>query len=156
MYSNVIKSIFHCKLGSRWVSNANKMSPNNMKCTWPTRKFCVGDPTQPIFHCLALGFCVGGNAYFMFCVGGNANFSAFGYQHVGIPMQRKISRLGSKLMQGPNASVFASQWNRLYKNSMHIVFQSIINVLLPVRSQTIMLKSQMCLGNDLSKCLGLC
>ena len=44
-----------------------------MKCMWPTRKFCVGDPTQPIFHCLALGF----------CVGGNANFSVFRYQHVG-------------------------------------------------------------------------
>ena len=30
---------------------------------------------QPIFHGLALGF----------CVGGNSNFSLFRYQHVGIP-----------------------------------------------------------------------
>ena len=55
-----------------------------MNCTWPMQKFCVGDPMQPIFHWLALGFCVGGNAnVIMFCVGGNANFSIFGY-HVGI------------------------------------------------------------------------
>ena len=66
-----------------------------MKCTWPTREFCVGDPIQPIFHWLALGFCVGGNTKFMFCVGGDANFSVFRYQHVGIL----------------NASIFASQWN---------------------------------------------
>ena len=56
-----------------------------MKCTWPMRKLCIGDPTQPIFHWLASGFCVGGNANFMFCVEGNANFSIFRYQHVGIP-----------------------------------------------------------------------
>ena len=46
-----------------------------MKCTWPMQTICVGDPTQPIFHWLGLGF----------CVGGYANFSRFGYQHVGIP-----------------------------------------------------------------------
>ena len=55
-----------------------------MKCTWPTGTFCVEDATQPIFHWLALGFCVGGDANFMFRVGGNANFSVFRYQHVGI------------------------------------------------------------------------
>ena len=38
-----------------WVPNANEMSTNNMKCTWPARKFCVGDPAQPIFHWHALG-----------------------------------------------------------------------------------------------------
>ena len=80
-----LKPIFHCKLGSRWVTNANKMSTNNMKCTWPKRKFCVGDPTQAMFHWLALDFCAGGNANFMFCVGCYANFSVFRYQHVGIP-----------------------------------------------------------------------
>ena len=31
-----------------------------MKCTWPT---------QPIFHWLAFGFCVGGNANVMFRIG---------------------------------------------------------------------------------------
>ena len=56
-----------------------------MKCTWPMRKFCVGDPTQPIFPWLELRFCVGGNANFMFRIGDNANFSVFRYQHVGIP-----------------------------------------------------------------------
>ena len=55
-----------------------------MKCTWPTQKFCVGDPMQPIFHWLALGFCVESNANFMFRIGGNASFSVFRYQHIGI------------------------------------------------------------------------
>ena len=55
-----------------------------MKCTRPTQKFCVEDSTQPIFHWLALGFCIGGNAHFVFCIGGHANFSVFRYQHVGI------------------------------------------------------------------------
>ena len=50
-----------------------------MNCTWPTQ-----DPTLTILHWLAMGVCVGGNAYFMFRVGGYANFSVFRYQHVGI------------------------------------------------------------------------
>ena len=37
-----------------------------MKCTWLTRKLYVGDPMQPIFHWLALGFCVGGNTNLCF------------------------------------------------------------------------------------------
>ena len=57
---------------------------NNMKCTCTIQAPGPGDPTQPIFHWLALGFCVGGNANFMFRVRGNANFSVFRYQHVGI------------------------------------------------------------------------
>ena len=61
------------------------MSTKNLKCTWPMPKCCVGDPKQPIFHWLALGFCIGGNINFMFRVGGNANLSVFRYQHVGIP-----------------------------------------------------------------------
>ena len=73
-----------------------------MKCTWPTLKLCVGDPTQPIFHWLASGFCVGGNTNFMFCIGGNSNFSIFRYQHVGIP-NAKLWPWGSKPTQGPNA-----------------------------------------------------
>ena len=41
-----------------------------MKCTWPTRRFCIGDPMQPIFNWLELGFCLGGNANFIFRVKG--------------------------------------------------------------------------------------
>ena len=81
-----------------------------MKYTWPTRKFCIGDPKQPTFHWLTLGFCIGGNANFMFRVGGNANFSVFRYQHVGIP-KAKLWRWGSEPKPGPNANGFASQWN---------------------------------------------
>ena len=97
----------HCNLGSCWVTNANEMSTNNMKCTWPAQKNCVGDQTQPIFHWLALGFCVGGNANFMFRVGGNVNFR---YQHVCIP-NAKSRRWGSKPSPGPNVNAFALQWN---------------------------------------------
>ena len=32
-------------------------------------KLCVGDPTQPIFHWLALRLCIGCNTHFMFRVG---------------------------------------------------------------------------------------
>ena len=71
-----------------------------MKCTWLTREFCIGDPTQPIFHLFTLR--VG--------VGGDANFSVFRYQHVGIP-NAKLWHWGSKPTRGPNANGFASQWN---------------------------------------------
>ena len=81
-----------------------------MKCLWPTRKFCVGDPTQPIFHWLTLGFCIASKANFMFSVGGNANFSVFRYQHVGIP-KAKLWLWGPKPTRGPNANGFALQWN---------------------------------------------
>ena len=66
-----------------------------MKCTWPTQKLCIGDPTQPLFHWHAFGFCVVGNANFVFCVGGNANFSVFRYQHVGIA-NLKLWRLSQR------------------------------------------------------------
>ena len=35
----------------------------------------VGDPMPPIFHLLALGVAVGGNANYGMRIGGNANFS---------------------------------------------------------------------------------
>ena len=69
-----------------------------------------GNPTQTIFHGLALGVCVGGNSNFMFCVGGYTNLSVFRYQHVGIG-NAKLWLWGSKPMPGPNANGFASQWN---------------------------------------------
>ena len=41
-YNDSVKPIFHRKLGSRWVPNANETYTKNMKCTWPTPAFCVG------------------------------------------------------------------------------------------------------------------
>ena len=41
-------------------------------------------PPTCIFHLLALGVGVGGNANFSICVGGNTNVSDFRYKHVGI------------------------------------------------------------------------
>ena len=76
-----------------------------MKCTWPTRKFCVWYPTQPIFHWLTLGFCVGGNANLMFCIGDKANFSVFGTPNA------KLWRWGSKPKRGPNVNGLALKWN---------------------------------------------
>ena len=77
-----LKPIFHWKLGLRLVPNANEINTKNMKCTWPTQDFCVGDPTQPIFHWLALGLCVRANANFKFCVRGKGFALAPRYQHV--------------------------------------------------------------------------
>ena len=37
-----LKPIFHRKLGSRWVPNANEIYTKNMKYTWPTPAFCIG------------------------------------------------------------------------------------------------------------------
>ena len=87
-----------------------KSTTKKKKSTLPTQKLCIGDPTQPIFHRLALGVGVGGNANFRVSVGGNANFSLFRMQHVGIG-NAKLWRWGSKPMPGPNANGFASQWN---------------------------------------------
>ena len=77
------------------------MSTNNMKCTWPTQKLCVGDPMQPIFYWLALGFCIGGNGNFMFRVGGNANFSVFRYQNMLVSPRRNCGVGGLSQRQDP-------------------------------------------------------
>ena len=64
-----LKPIFHWKTSLRWVPDANEMNTKNMKCTCPTQRPNARDPTQPIFHWLALGFGVGGNANLKLCVG---------------------------------------------------------------------------------------
>ena len=84
------------------------MNTNNMKSTWPTPGPRVGD--LPIFHMLALGVGVKGNANFSIRVGGNVNFGLFRYQHIGNP-NAKLWRWGSKPTPGPDARYFASQWN---------------------------------------------
>ena len=81
-----------------------------MKSTWPTQELGVGHPMQSIFHWLALGFYVWGNANFRFGIEGNANFRVFSYQHVGIP-NAKFSHWGCYPTYDPNAKGFASQWN---------------------------------------------
>ena len=95
-----LKPIFHWILGLHWLPKANEINTNNMKSTWPMQEFCIGDPMPPIFHLLALG--VG--------VGGNTNFSAFRYQHVGIPYL-KLWRWGYKPTPGPITNGFALQQN---------------------------------------------
>ena len=79
----------------QWLPNASESDTDNMKSTWPMRKFCVGDPTPPVLHLLALGVGVGGNANFSVRIRGNANFSIFRYQHVSIP-NAKFLRWGFK------------------------------------------------------------
>ena len=92
-----------------------------MKCTLPT-PCCIGDPTQPIFHWLALGFCVGGNANFMFLVGGKANFSVILDTNM-LVSPTQILALGqlpnAKIRVGPYASSFALQWNIGFKPIFH-------------------------------------
>ena len=85
-----LKPIFHWKLGSRWVTNANEMNTYNMKSTWPTPALCVGDPTQPIFHLLALVFL-------------DTNMLVYPTQNSCIG--------GIAQRESPNAREFALQWN---------------------------------------------
>ena len=63
------KLIFHWKLCSHWLPNASESNTNNMKSTWPTREFCIGDPMLPIFHLFVLEVCIGGNAILAFALG---------------------------------------------------------------------------------------
>ena len=76
----------HIPLKTRFVGYPTQMksTQKNMKCTCPTPAPRVGDPTAPIFHLLALGVGVGGNANFSVLRWGNPNFSVFRYQQVGI------------------------------------------------------------------------
>ena len=73
----------------------NEMSINNMKCTWPTRKFCVGDSVQPIFHWLELGICIWGNANFMFTLGVTQILAFLDINMLVLPML--ITALGEPL-----------------------------------------------------------
>ena len=57
-----LKPIFHCKLGSCWVTNTNEMSTNNMKSTLPTPAPTPGDPTVLYFTDSREGVRVWGNA----------------------------------------------------------------------------------------------
>ena len=98
------------QLQTGFVLDNQRKWNEHKKFTWPMREFCVGDPTQPIFHLFALGVCVEGNASFGVRIGGKANFSVFRCQHVGIP-NTKLLHWGYCPMRPPNASVFASLWN---------------------------------------------
>ena len=60
------------------MATQREFDTNNMKCTSPTPAPRVGDPKPPIFHLLALGVGVEGNANFSISVGGNANFGVGG------------------------------------------------------------------------------
>ena len=53
------KPIFHWKLCSRWLPNANEINTKNMKCTWPTPEFCVGTQCNKYSTGLRLGFLSG-------------------------------------------------------------------------------------------------
>ena len=68
-YNLCLKPIFYWKLGLRWLPNANEINTKKKKCTWPMPAPRVGDPTPPIFHLLALGVGVGGNANFSVHIG---------------------------------------------------------------------------------------
>ena len=101
-----LKPIFHWKLGSHWLPNANEINTQKMKCTWPMQEFAFG--TQHILYSTDLrwGFALG-----------DANFhltqvisSVFRYQHVGIG-NAKFWRWVSKPTPVPNTNGFASQWN---------------------------------------------
>ena len=69
---HTIKPIFHQKLGSCWLSNANAIDTKNMKCIWPMLEFGVGDPMRSHW-----GLALGGRQILAFALGVLAFFLAF-------------------------------------------------------------------------------
>ena len=65
----MFKPIFHWKLGSRWLPNANEINTKNMKCTWPTPEFCVGTQRNLYSTGLRLGFALGKTQILGFALG---------------------------------------------------------------------------------------
>ena len=105
--------MFHWKLGSLWLPNANQINTKNMKCTWPTPEFCVG--TQHNLY--STGLCLGFALVKMQILGfasAKTQIKGFAlapkYQHVGIP-NAKFWRWGHCPTPTPDARYFASQWN---------------------------------------------
>ena len=55
---HIVKPICHWKLCSRWLPNASESDTNNMKSTWPTQEFCIGDPTRPVQGVIPTSTCL--------------------------------------------------------------------------------------------------
>ena len=68
----ILKPIFHLKTGLRWGPDANEIYTKNMKCTCPTRKFCVGVQRNLYSTGLRLGFASGKTQLLGFASGKNA------------------------------------------------------------------------------------
>ena len=101
---SAFKPVFHWKLDSRWLPNANEIDTNNMKMYMPNASpsRCGPNATYIPPTCvggwcwgLVLGVGVGVTQILVFALGGNANFNVFRYQHFGFP-NAKLWRWGSK------------------------------------------------------------
>ena len=82
-----LKPIFHRKLGSRWVPNANEIYTKNMKYTWPTPEFCVGTRRNLYSTGLRLDFASGKTQLLGFASGKTRKMCVTQrqrYQHVSI------------------------------------------------------------------------
>ena len=80
-----------------------------MKCTWPMGRFCVRDPTQPIFYWPALVFCVGGNANVMFRIGVTQILAFLDTNVLVYPTQNFA--LGVLSYANPQCESFVLRWN---------------------------------------------
>ena len=87
-----LKPVFHCKLGSRWLLNANEMSTNNMKSTWPMQTISIGDPMHPIFHLFTLGFALVVTQIFAFTLGVTQFFAFLDTSMLASPTQNSRVR----------------------------------------------------------------
>ena len=111
--TQTLKPIFHLKTGLRWVPDANEIYTKNMKCTCPTRKFCVGTQRNLYSTGLRLGFASGKTQLLGFASGKNAK----NWRHLTqkIPTcwypQRKSLASGLLPNANPRHQNFASQWN---------------------------------------------
>ena len=108
-----LKPIFHLKTGLRWVPDANEIYTKNMKCTCPTRKFCVGTQHNLYSTGLRLGFASCKTQLLGFASGKNAE----NWHHLAqkIPTcwypQPKSMALGLLPNANPRRQNFPSQWN---------------------------------------------
>ena len=103
----ILKPIFHQKLGSRWLPNANEIYTKDMKCTWPTPEFCVGYPLHLYSTDWRRGLALGLTQN-LGLASGNANFHIL--DTVGIS-NAKVWRRGHCPTPAPDARYFAFWWN---------------------------------------------
>ena len=113
MFYVTLKPIFHWKLGSLWLPNANEINTKNMKCTCPMPEFCARTQRNLYSSGLHLGFASGKTQILGFALG-KTQIRGFTlaprYQHVGVP-NAKFWLLGYCPTPTPNARNFAPQWN---------------------------------------------
>ena len=105
-----LSPIFHWKLGSRWLPNANEIDTNKHEMYMANARNLRLGPNATYIPLICGGVLRWVMQILKFALGLMQFFCVFRYQHVGIS-NAKLWRWGSKPTPVPNANGFASQWN---------------------------------------------